>query len=191
MALLREFHEAMGKLIFAYEGTLERFTGDGLMVFFNDPEPIPQPVEHAVRMALAMREQAAQLGEHWRKLGYDLGLAIGVAQGFATMGAIGFEARLDYAAIGSVTNLAARLGAEANAGEILVNGKTLAPVESLVRVESLGVLELKGFRRRFLRTASLAWRQHDARSSSAKERRQSLNRHPGPRDSSGDLSVSD
>jgi adenylate cyclase len=143
--LLREFHEAMGKLILAYEGTLERFTGDGLMVFFNDPEPIPQPVEHAVRMALAMREQAAQLGERWRKLGYDLGLAIGVAQGFATMGAIGFEARLDYAAIGSVTNLAARLCAEASSGEILVNGKTLAPVESLVRVESLGVLELKGF----------------------------------------------
>ena len=190
MALLREFHEAMGKLILAYEGTLERFTGDGLMVFFNDPEPIPQPVEHAVRMALAMREQAAQLGERWRKLGYDIGLAIGVAQGFATMGAIGFEARLGYAAIGSVTNLAARLGAEANAGEILDNGKTLAPVESLVRVESLGVLELKGFRRRFLRAVSLAWRQHDARSLSAKEHRQSLNRHPGPRDSSGDLSVS-
>ncbi len=145
MALLREFHEAMGKLILAYEGTLERFTGDGLMVFFNDPEPIPQPVEHAVRMALAMREQAAQLGERWRKLGYDLGLAIGVAQGFATMGAIGFEARLDYAAIGSVTNLAARLCAEANTGEILVNGKTLALVESLVRVDSLGLLELKGF----------------------------------------------
>ena len=190
MALLREFHAAMGELILAYEGTLERFTGDGLMVFFNDPEPIPQPVEHAVRMALAMRERAAQLGERWRKLGYDLGLAIGLAHGYATLGAIGFEARLDYAAIGSVTNLAARLCAEAAAGEILDNGKTLAPVESLVRVESLGVLELKGFRRRFLRTASLAWRQHDARSSSAKERRQSLNRHPGPRDSSGDLSVS-
>jgi class 3 adenylate cyclase len=145
MALLREFHAVMGELIFAYEGTLERFTGDGLMVFFNDPEPIPQPVEHAVRMALAMQERARQLAERWRKQGYELGLAIGLAHGYATLGAIGFEARLDYAAIGSVTNLAARLCAEAGAGEILVNAKTLAQVESLVCAEPLGQLGLKGF----------------------------------------------
>ncbi|MBL8527669.1 MAG: response regulator [Burkholderiales bacterium] len=145
MALLREFHAAMGALIFAYEGTLERFTGDGLMVFFNDPEPIPQPVEHAVRMALAMRDRAAQLGERWRKLGYDLGLAIGLAHGYATLGAIGFEARLDYAAIGSVTNLAARLCAEAAAGEILLDARTLAHVESLVHAKPRGRLDLKGF----------------------------------------------
>jgi class 3 adenylate cyclase len=145
MALLREFHAAMGELILAYEGTLERFTGDGLMVFFNDPEPIPHPVEHAVRMALAMQHSATQLEKGWRKLGYELGLAIGLAHGFATLGAIGFEARLDYAAIGSVTNLAARLCGEAKAGEILVDAKTFAQVESLVCAESLGVLDLKGF----------------------------------------------
>jgi class 3 adenylate cyclase len=145
MALLREFHGAMGKIILAYEGTLERFTGDGLMVFFNDPEPIPQPVEHAVRMALAMRDQAEQLAHGWRKVGYNLGLAIGLAHGYATLGAIGFEARLDYAAIGSVTNLAARLCAEAAVGDILISAKTLAQVEGLVCAEALGPLELKGF----------------------------------------------
>jgi adenylate cyclase len=145
MTLLREFHAAMGELILAYEGTLERFTGDGLMVFFNDPEPIPKPVEHAVRMALAMRDRATQLEGRWRKLGYDLGLAIGLAHGFATLGAIGFEARLDYAAIGSVTNLAARLCAEAAAGDILISAKTLAQVEGLVCAEALGPLDLKGF----------------------------------------------
>jgi class 3 adenylate cyclase len=145
MALLREFHAAMGELILAYEGTLERFTGDGLMVFFNDPEPIPQPVEHAVRMALAMRDRAAQLGERWRKLGYNLGLAIGLAHGYATLGAIGFEARLDYAAIGSVTNLAARLCAEAAAGEILVDAGTFTHIETLVAAQPRGLLDLKGF----------------------------------------------
>jgi class 3 adenylate cyclase len=145
MALLREFHAAMGELILAYQGTLERFTGDGLMVFFNDPEPIPRPVEHAVRMALAMRDCAAQLEEQWRTLGYDLGLAIGLAHGFATLGAIGFEARLDYAAIGCVTNLAARLCAEAAAGEILLDARTLAHVESLLHTDPRGMLDLKGF----------------------------------------------
>lgn len=145
MALLREFHAAMGELILGYEGTLERFTGDGLMVFFNDPEPIPRPVEHAVRMALAMRDRAAQLEGRWRKLGYDLGLAIGLAHGFATLGAIGFEARLDYAAIGSVTNLAARLCGEAKAGQILVSQRVLCDVEDLVDTEPVGDLVLKGF----------------------------------------------
>jgi DNA-binding response OmpR family regulator len=190
MGVLREYHGTLGRIVIAHDGTIEHFAGDGVMILFNDPVPVPDPELAAVRMALDMREAVAKLAADWRKRGHDLGFGVGIANGYATMGAIGFEARLDYAAIGSVTNLAARLGAEANAGEILDNGKTLAPVESLVRVESLGVLELKGFRRRFLRTASLAWRQHDARSSSAKERRQSLNRHPGPRDSSGDLSVS-
>jgi DNA-binding response OmpR family regulator len=145
MALLREFHAAMGELILGYEGTLERFTGDGLMVFFNDPEPIPQPVEHAVRMAIGMQQRATQLSAKWRQLGYDLGLAIGLAHGFATLGAIGFEARLDYAAIGCVTNLAARLCAEATAGEILVDARTLEHVESLVHAKPRGMLELKGF----------------------------------------------
>jgi adenylate cyclase len=145
MALLREFHAAMGELILAYEGTLERFTGDGLMVFFNDPEPIPKPVEHAVRMALAMRDRAAQLGERWRKLGYDLGLAIGLAHGYATLGAIGFEARLDYAAIGSVTNLAARLCGEARPGQILVSQRVLCDVEDLVDAQPVGDVVLKGF----------------------------------------------
>ena len=147
MGVLREYHAQMGKLILEHEGTLERFTGDGMMVFFNDPVPVENPGERAVRMALAMRGRVAELVEKWRRLGYELDLGIGIAQGYATIGAIGFEGRWDYGAIGSVTNLAARLCAEAKPGQILISKRVLATTEALLRVESAGELSLKGFHR--------------------------------------------
>jgi class 3 adenylate cyclase len=137
----------MGKLILEWEGTLERFTGDGMMIFFNDPVVVPNPAERAVRMALAMRDAAAALAEHWQRLGFDLALGIGIAQGYATIGAIGFEGRIDYGAIGTVTNLAARLCAEAAAGQVLAERRTLAAVEHLVDIEPVGPLTLRGFTR--------------------------------------------
>src|SRR5881296_3524837 len=120
MSVLREYHAAMGELVLTHEGTLERFTGDGMMIFFNDPVPVPNPAERATRMALAMRERVRDLRVKWRKRGVDLDLGIGIAQGYATIGAIGFEGRLDYGAIGTVTNLAARLCGEAKPGQILI-----------------------------------------------------------------------
>ena len=147
MGVLREYHAEMGKLILEHEGTLERFTGDGMMIFFNDPVPVSNPGERAVRMALAMRERVVELIDKWRKLGYELELSIGVAQGYATIGAIGFEGRWDYGAIGSVTNLAARLCGEAKPGQILVSKRVLAMTEGLLEVESAGELALKGFHR--------------------------------------------
>jgi len=145
MGVLREYHAEMGMLILTHEGTLERFTGDGIMVFFNDPVPLPNPAERAVRMALEMRERIAELTLKWRKLGYDLDFGIGIAQGYATIGAIGFEGRWDYGAIGTVTNLAARLCGEARPGQVLVSQRVLAAVEDLVDVETVGELHLKGF----------------------------------------------
>ena len=115
----------MGKLILAYEATLEHFAGDGIMVFFNDPVPVPNPAERAIRMALVMRERVQELTVKWRKLGYDLDFGVGIAQGYATIGAIGFEGRWDYGAIGTVTNLAARLCGEAKPGQILVPQRLL------------------------------------------------------------------
>jgi class 3 adenylate cyclase len=147
MGVLREYHAVMGKLILEHDGTLERFTGDGMMIFFNDPVPVPNPGERAIRMALAMRERVAELIGKWRKLGYELDLGIGIAQGYATIGAIGFEGRWDYGAIGSVTNLAARLCSEAKPGQILISKRVLATMEELLQVESAGELSLKGFNR--------------------------------------------
>jgi class 3 adenylate cyclase len=147
MGVLREYHVEMGRLVVAHEGTLERFTGDGMMVFFNDPVPVPNPEERAVRMALAMRERVGDLQLRWRKRGVELGLGIGIAQGYATIGAIGFEGRVDYGAIGTVTNLAARLCGEARDGQILVPQRMLATVEDLVSAERVGELALKGFAR--------------------------------------------
>jgi len=144
MGVLAEYHAAMGKLILAHEGTLERFTGDGMMIFFNDPVVVPDPTERAVRMALAMREHVSGLVDGWKKRGYRLDLGIGIAKGYATIGTIGFEGRYDYGAIGTVTNLAARLCGEAKPGQILTNQKTLGDVESLVEVEPVGELTLKG-----------------------------------------------
>jgi class 3 adenylate cyclase len=147
MAVLRDYHGEMGRLILAHEGTLERFTGDGLMVFFNDPIPVPDAPERAVRMAVAMRDRVAELAAGWRKEGYELDLGLGIARGYATLGAIGFEGRWDYAALGTVTNLAARLCAEARPRQILVAHRVLAALETLVAVEPLGELSLKGFLR--------------------------------------------
>jgi adenylate cyclase len=147
MGILREYHAAMGKLILEHEGTLERFTGDGMMVFFNDPVLVENPAERAIRMAVPMRDGVKALSAAWRKRAYDLGLGIGVAHGYATIGAIGFEGRWDYAAIGTVTNLAARLCGEAKAGQIIISQRLLATVEDLVEVEPVGELTLKGFQR--------------------------------------------
>jgi len=147
MELLREYHGAMGELVVAYDGTLERFTGDGLMVFFNDPLEIDDPEERAVRMALEMRDAVAHLGDGWRRRGYALDLGIGIAQGYATLGAIGFEERQDYAAIGTVTNQAARLCEAAGPGQILVSERLRALVESAVETAPVGELALKGFQR--------------------------------------------
>jgi class 3 adenylate cyclase len=147
MGVLREYHAEMGKLILAHEGTLERFTGDGMMIFFNDPVPIPNPAERAIRMALAMRDRVAELIVRWHKRGYELGFGIGIAQGYATIGAIGFEGRWDYGAIGTVTNLAARLCGEAKAGQILISQGLLGAVEELIEVEPVGELTLKGLHR--------------------------------------------
>jgi len=147
MGVLREYHAEMGRLILEHEGTLERFTGDGMMVFFNDPVAVPDPAARAIRMAVAMQERVASLSAGWRKRGYDLALGVGIAQGYATIGAIGFEGRLDYGAIGTVTNLAARLCGEAKGGQILVSSKVAAAVEGLVEAEEVGTLSLKGLLR--------------------------------------------
>jgi adenylate cyclase len=147
MTVLGEYHAALGELIFRYQGTLERFTGDGLMVFFNDPIPLDKPARRAVEMALAMRDRVDSLIESWSRLGHDLGFGVGIAQGFATLGRIGYEGRFDYAAIGSVTNLAARLCSEAESGQVLVAQRVFTAVESHAVGESVGVLELRGFRR--------------------------------------------
>jgi adenylate cyclase len=147
MAVLSEYHAALGELIFRYQGTLERFTGDGLMVFFNDPIPLDKPARRAVEMALAMRDQVRILAEGWRRIGHDLGFGVGIAQGYATLGRIGYEGRFDYAAIGSVTNLAARLCAEAGAEQVLVSQRVFSAVEDAAAGELVGALELRGFSR--------------------------------------------
>jgi class 3 adenylate cyclase/CheY-like chemotaxis protein len=147
MGVLHEYHAAMGKLILEYEGTLEHFAGDGMMIFFNDPVPVANPAERAIRMTLAMREEVKLLTSKWRKLGHDLDFGVGIAQGYATIGAIGFEGRWEYGAIGSVPNLAARLCGEAKPGDILVPQRLLANVEEFVDVEAVGELTLKGFHR--------------------------------------------
>jgi len=147
MKALSEFHAAMGRRVLEYQGTLERFTGDGLMVFFNDPLPIQQPARRAVQMAIAMQEDALRLSAQWKKKGYALGLGIGIAQGYATVGAIGFEGRIDYGAIGTVTNLANRLCDLAEPGHILVSQSVHVEVEDLVTAEDLGEVKLVGFAR--------------------------------------------
>ena len=147
MGVLHEYHAAMGRLILQHDGTLEHFAGDGMMIFFNDPLPIPNAPEQAIRMTLAMRERVKELTSKWRKLGYDLDFGVGIALGYATIGAIGFEGRWEYGAIGSVPNLAARLCGEAKPGEILVTQRLLGGVDELVDAEPAGELSLKGFHR--------------------------------------------
>jgi adenylate cyclase len=147
MEILRHYHAAMGKLIFKFDGTLERFAGDGIMIFFNDPVPCPDHTMKAVQMALEMRAQIGETRKGWLKLGYDLDIGIGMAAGYATLGNIGFEGRMDYGAIGNVTNLAARLCAEARGGQVLIDQKTLSKIEEQLQVEPLDELHLKGFGR--------------------------------------------
>jgi class 3 adenylate cyclase len=145
MGVLREYHGEMGRVILAHEGTLERFAGDGMMVFFNDPVPVPDAAARAVRMALMMHERLTPLAMKWCKRGYDLQFSAGIAQGYATIGAVGFEGRWDYGAIGTVTNLAARLCGEAKPGQTLISQRVLASVEDFAEVEPVGELQLKGF----------------------------------------------
>jgi adenylate cyclase len=147
MSVLGEHHRAIGALVHSYNGTLERFTGDGVMVFFNDPVPCDDAAERAVRMSIDIRNEVRKLSAGWLRKGHDLGLGIGIAQGFATLGRIGFEGRSDYSAIGSVTNLAARLCGEAKAWQVLVTDRVLAPVEDLTESEIVGDLQPKGFSR--------------------------------------------
>jgi len=147
MGALAEFHALVGELAIAHQGTIERFCGDGLMIFFNDPVQVPNPAERAVQMAIAMRARVVDLAAGWRKRGWELGLGVGIAQGYATIGAIGFEGRWDYGAIGTVTNLAARLCGEAQAGQVLVSSRVAASVEALIDAEPVGALTLKGLSR--------------------------------------------
>ena len=147
MGVLREYHAAMGRLITEHEGTLERFTGDGIMVFFNDPVPMPDATLRAVRMALRMQREVTRLADGWQRRGYELRLGIGIATGFATIGAIGFEGRIDYGAIGTVTNLAARLCSEAAGGEVLVSQRVMAALPPGFEAEPRGEIQLKGFQR--------------------------------------------
>jgi adenylate cyclase len=147
MALLREYHAAVGECIIKYSGTLERYAGDGVMVVFNDPVPVDNPALQAVLMALDMRDAIGSLTEKWRRLGHDIGFGIGIAHGFATLGTIGFEGRFDYAAIGTVSNVASRLCDEAKPGQILISPRVLMAVEQVVKVEVAGEFTLKGIRR--------------------------------------------
>jgi adenylate cyclase len=147
MGVLREYHRALGTLIHKYEGTLERFTGDGLMVLFNDPLRCEDPPLRAVRMAVEMQGQVEELRGKWRKAGHDLGFGVGIAHGYATLGRIGFEGRFDYAAIGTVVNLAARLCAEAKGGQTLIDSKVQLAIEALAELEEAGELTLKGLSR--------------------------------------------
>ncbi|HEV8230338.1 MAG TPA: response regulator [Candidatus Limnocylindria bacterium] len=147
LAVLRDYHAALGAAVFRYEGTLEHFAGDGVMVFFNDPIAYPDHAQRAVRMAVTARERVATLLEHWRKRGYELGFGVGVAVGHATLGRIGFEGRYDYGAVGNVTILAQRLSAEAKPGQILITKRVLAAVEDEVEAENVGEVPLKGYSR--------------------------------------------
>ena len=147
LSVLREYHRQMGELIVEHGGTLEHFAGDGMMVFFNDPVPQPDHVERAVRMAVAMRDEFDGMATRWAKLGYELGLGIGISTGYATLGRIGFEGRYDYGMVGTAVIIASRLSSAAEANQILLNPRALAEVESLVAVEPVGDLSLKGFAR--------------------------------------------
>ena len=147
MALLRDYHAAIGGIINKYGGTLERYAGDGVMVVFNDPIPVDNPALQAVRMAIDMRAAIGDLIEKWRKLGHDIGFGIGIAHGFATLGTIGFEGRFDYAAIGTVSNVASRLCDEAKPGQILISPRVLMAVEGAISVEPVGEFKLKGISR--------------------------------------------
>jgi len=147
MGVMAEYHAALGALIHEYEGTLERFVGDGVLVLFNDPVPCPDPAARAVKMAIAMRERFATLSKKWSTRGHELGFGVGIAQGYATLGRIGFEGRYDYGSIGTVSNVGARLCAEAQDGQILITRQVQAAVDDIAVCEPVGELTLKGLRR--------------------------------------------
>jgi class 3 adenylate cyclase/PAS domain-containing protein len=159
MGVLREYHAELGRAIMAYDGTIEHFAGDGVMILFNDPVPVPDHELQAIRMALVMRESVATLVRGWKKRGHALGFGVGIAGGYATIGTIGFEGRLDYGAIGAVTNLAARLCGEAKHDQILISPRIFSKVEEHVELESIGELALKGFQRAVLAHNVLRMRQ--------------------------------
>jgi class 3 adenylate cyclase len=143
--VVREYHEAVGGLVAAHRGTLEHFAGDGLMVFFNDPAPLPDHELHAAKLAVGMRERVEELAAAWRKRGHELGLGAGIAAGHATLGQIGFEGRYDYGVLGTVTNLAARLSDAAATGQILLNQRAYSALEDRVEAQPAAELEMKGF----------------------------------------------
>jgi class 3 adenylate cyclase/CheY-like chemotaxis protein len=147
MAVLREYQSGLGTLVDKFEGTVERFTGDGMMVWFNDPLPCSDPCGRAARMGIEMRNSVSALADKWRELDRELGFAIGMAHGYATLGRIGFARRFDYAAVGMVVNLAARLCSEANDGQILIDSRVRAAIEGFATTEPVGELALKGFNR--------------------------------------------
>ncbi len=147
MDLLRSYHAAMGRIVGRYSGTIEHFAGDGVMIFFNDPLPIEHPGEQAVRMALELQTAFEPIAAAWRERGQEVGLGIGIAHGEATLGLIGFEERWEYAIIGNVPNLAARLCGEARGGEIMIDGQTQMEVERVAKTEGVGLLNLRGFQR--------------------------------------------
>ena len=143
--VLREYHEVVGSLIFRYEATLEHFAGDGVMSFFNDPIPCPDPTARAVRMTIDMRDEMDGLLKKWEKRGFELGFGAGVALGYATLGQVGFEGQFHYMAIGSVANLASRLCDEAKDGQILITQRIFAEIEGIAEVEHVGAHTFKGF----------------------------------------------
>jgi class 3 adenylate cyclase len=147
MAVLCEYHCALGPLIHRYEGMIDSFTGDGLIVIFNDPIPCPDPALRAVRLAVDMRETVASLARSWTARGHEIGFGVGIAQGYATLGPIGFEGRFDYTAIGTVTNVAARLCAEAKDGQILVTQRVAAAIDGIAELQHLGDIALRGLSR--------------------------------------------
>ena len=147
MDFLRDYHAEMGRLVFKFEGALERFVGDGIVIIFNDPIRCDNHVEKAAEMALEMRDRVKELRGAWLKRGYDLDLGVGMAAGYATLGTMGFEGRMDYGTVGNLPNLAARLCAEAKGGQILTDQKTLSRIESRFDAESLPELQLKGISR--------------------------------------------
>jgi adenylate cyclase len=161
--LLRSYHAGMGQLIFKFDGTLEHFAGDGIMVFFNDPIPREDHTERAARMALEMRNRMKELRRGWLNKGYDLDLGIGLVAGFAALGNIGFEGRMNYGAVGNVMNLASRLSDEAKGGQILTTQQTLSKIENLVETEPLGEIKLKGFSRPVGAFNILDLKQHEDR----------------------------
>ena len=175
MNVLREYHAALGELIFKYEGTLDRYAGDGVMILFNAPIQLEDHTARAVKMAIEMRDVIGALCDKWRNRGHSLGFGVGIALGYATLGQIGFEQRLEYAAIGSVTNLASRLCDEAKADQIVVSRRVYGMVEQWVDARPLDDLVLKGFNHPVLAMEILGWREEvdnvvDAATAAARRR---------------------